>query len=234
MAEPRVLEGNGLTHAHIVYSEIISVTSVMRKNSRWATNFGVNHRRDMHLAASMGLRRGVTDNSSGSPGPRREVDLMGGFEYLKRKIRDVQGELRISETIDIFSSRVADVHEVPIIEILEPFVAVISSPTSTGPITSAALTSLSTFFITGVVVSDNSIIPCLSELSGALSRCIFEPSDSGRDEAVLLKIIGVIRDCICSPYGSLLSDVEACEMLEKVLTICCQMRASGESRIIRA
>ncbi|KAF8606445.1 Sec7-domain-containing protein [Ceratobasidium sp. AG-I] len=209
MAEARVLEGNGLTHAHIVYSEIISVTSVMRKNSRWATNFGINHRRDMHLAASMGLRRGATDDSSRSPGPRREVDLMGGFEYLKRKIRDVQ-----------------DVHEVPIIEILEPFVAVISSPTSTGPITSAALTSLSTFFITGVVVSDNSTIACLSELSGALSRCVFEPSDSGRDEAVLLKIIGVIRDCICSPYGTLLSDVEACEMLEKVLTICCQMRAS--------
>ncbi|KAG9092244.1 hypothetical protein FRC07_011706, partial [Ceratobasidium sp. 392] len=80
---------NGLTHAHIVYSEIISVTSVMRKNSRWATNFGTNRRRDMHLATSMGLRRGSVENT-GSPGPRREVDLMGGFEYLKRKIRDVR------------------------------------------------------------------------------------------------------------------------------------------------
>ncbi|KAG8748165.1 GDP/GTP exchange factor for ARF [Ceratobasidium sp. 414] len=199
---------NGLTHAHIVYSEIISVTSVMRKNSRWATNFGVNRRRDMHLATSMGLRRGTVEHS-GSPGPRREVDLMGGFEYLKRKIRDVQ-----------------DVHEIPILEILEPFVAVISTPTSTGPITTAALAAISNFFVTGVVASDDSIIPCLSELSGALSRCVFEPSDSGRDEAVLLRIISTIRDCICSPCGALLSDVEACEMLEKVLTICCQMRAS--------
>lgn len=94
MAEGALPERNGLTHAHIVYSEIISVTSVMRKNSRWATNFGVNHRRDMHLATSMGLRRGTLDDSSRSPGPRREVDLMGGFEYLKRKIRDVQGVLR--------------------------------------------------------------------------------------------------------------------------------------------
>ncbi|KAG8755534.1 GDP/GTP exchange factor for ARF [Ceratobasidium sp. 428] len=201
-------QANGLTHAHIVYSEIISVTSVMRKNSRWATNFGINRRRDMHLATSMGLRRGAVEHS-GSPGPRREVDLMGGFEYLKRKIRDVR-----------------DVHEIPILEILEPFIAVISTPTSTGPITAAALSAISNFFVTGVVVSDNSIIPSLSELSGALSRCVFEPSDSGRDEAVLLRIISTIRDCICSPHGLLLSDVEACEMLEKVLTICCQMRSS--------
>ncbi|KAG9093300.1 GDP/GTP exchange factor for ARF [Ceratobasidium sp. UAMH 11750] len=206
MAE--VSRANGLTHAHVVYSEIISVTSVMRKNSRWATNFGINRRRDMHLATSMGLRRGTVEHS-GSPGPRREVDLMGGFEYLKRKIRDVQ-----------------DVHEIPILEILEPFIAVISTPTSTGPITTAALAAISNFFVTGVILPDDSIIQCLSELSAALSRCVFEPSDSGRDEAVLLRIISTIRDCICSPCGALVSDVEACEMLEKVLTICCQMRAS--------
>ncbi|KAG9102674.1 GDP/GTP exchange factor for ARF [Ceratobasidium sp. 370] len=210
-------QANGLPHAHIVYSEIISVTSVMRKNSRWATNFGINRRRDMQLATSMGLRRGTVEHS-GSPGPRREVDLMGGFEYLKRKIRDVQGKLH--------SSQAVDVHEIPILEILEPFIAVISTPTSTGPITTAALAAISNFFVTGVIFSDDSIIPCLSELSGALSRCVFEPSDSGRDEAVLLRIISTIRDCICSPCGALLSDVEACEMLEKVLTICCQMRAS--------
>jgi brefeldin A-resistance guanine nucleotide exchange factor 1 len=83
---------NGLTHAHIVYSEIIAVTSVMRKNSRWATNSGIHRRRDVQLATSMGLRRGTLDNQPRSPGPRREVDLMGGFEYLKRKIRDTQGK----------------------------------------------------------------------------------------------------------------------------------------------
>ncbi|CAE6427640.1 unnamed protein product [Rhizoctonia solani] len=200
---------DGRSHTHIVYSEIISVTSVMRKNSRWATNAGIQRRRDVQLATSMGLRRGASDGQPRSPGPRREVDLMGGFEYLKRKIRDVQ-----------------DVHEIPILEIVEPFVAVISTPTSTGPITTAALNAINNFFVNGVIISDQSIIPCLSELSGALSRCVFEPSDSGRDEAVLLKIIAVIRDFMCSPCGVHISDVEACEMLEKVLTICCQMRSS--------
>ncbi|CAE6485000.1 unnamed protein product [Rhizoctonia solani] len=200
---------DGRSHAHIVYSEIISVTSVMRKNSRWAMNSGIQRRRDAQLATSMGLRRGALDNQPRSPGPRREADLIGGFEYLKRKIRDVQ-----------------DVHEIPVLEIVEPFIAVISTPTSTGPITTAALNAIDTFFVNGVIVPDQSIVSCLSELSGALSRCVFEPSDSGRDEAVLLKIIAVIQDFIYSPCGARISDIEACEMLEKVLTICCQMRSS--------
>ncbi|CEL55144.1 putative protein C211,03 OS=Schizosaccharomyces pombe (strain 972 / ATCC 24843) GN=SPBC211.03c PE=1 SV=1 [Rhizoctonia solani AG-1 IB] len=181
----------------------------MRKNSRWATNAGIHRRRDAQLATSMGLRRGALDNQPRSPGPRREVDLMGGFEYLKRKIRDAQ-----------------DAHEIPIIEIVEPFIAVISTPTSTGPITTAALNAINNFFVNGVITPDQSILQCLSELSGALSHCVFEPSDSGRDEAVLLKIVAVIREFICSPCGTRISDVEACEMLEKVLTICCQMRSS--------
>ncbi|CUA75851.1 putative protein C211,03 [Schizosaccharomyces pombe 972h-] [Rhizoctonia solani] len=209
MEEQATSNWNGRTHAHIVYSEIISVTSVMRKNSRWATNSGIQRRRDAQLATSMGLRRGTLDRQPRSPGPRREVDLIGGFEHLKRKIRDVQ-----------------DVHEIPILEIVEPFIAVISTPTSTGPITTAALNAIDNFFVNGVIIPDQSIVPCLSELSGALSRCVFEPSESGRDEAVLLRIIAVIRDFICSPCGDRIGDVEACEMLEKVLTICCQMRSS--------
>lgn len=93
MDNTAVFDQNGRTHAHIVYSEIISVTSVMRKNSRWATNTGLNRRRDMQIATSMGLRRGTLGDQPRSPAPRREVDLIGGFEYLKRKIRNVQGKL---------------------------------------------------------------------------------------------------------------------------------------------
>lgn len=39
----------------------------------------------------------------------------------------------------------------------------------------------------------------------------------------------VIQDCMCSPMGDNLGDIEVCEMLETVLTTCCQMRLSGGS-----
>lgn len=69
--------------------------------------------------------------------------------------------------------------------------------------------------------------PALVELSSTLSHCKFEASDSSGDEVVLLKIITVIQDCFSDPIGFGLGDIEVCEMLETVLTTCCQMRLSG-------
>lgn len=39
--------------------------------------------------------------------------------------------------------------------------------------------------------------------------------------------MSVIQDCMCSDVGDNLGDIEVCEMLETVLTTCCQMRLSG-------
>lgn len=60
-----------------------------------------------------------------------------------------------------------------------------------------------------------------------MSRCKFEASDSSGDEVTLLKIMAVIQDCMCGGVSEFLGDVEVCEMLETVLTTCCQMRLSG-------
>lgn len=67
----------------------------------------------------------------------------------------------------------------------------------------------------------------LVELSSTLSHCKFEASDSSGDEVVLLKIITVILDCFSGSIGFGMGDIEVCEMLETVLTTCCQMRLSG-------
>jgi len=83
---------------HVVYSEILSVTSAMRKNARWATPaaYYPSHGR-ASLATSMGLRTGTqagaTTNTKGRP--RKEFDLMLGFEDLKRDIRGTSG-MRVS------------------------------------------------------------------------------------------------------------------------------------------
>ena len=69
--------------------------------------------------------------------------------------------------------------------------------------------------------------PALTALSNALSRLQFEGSDPAGDETVLFRMLAVIDACITSPVGVQLGDVEICELLEAVLTICCQMRRSG-------
>lgn len=112
--------------------------------------------------------------------------------------------------------------------ILNPFFAILRSPLSTGPITSAALSALHSFFNCGLINPNSRLLDHgLAELSSTVSHCKFETSDSSGDEVVLLRILTVIQDCLCGNVGAGLGDVEVCEMLETVLTTCCQMRLSG-------
>jgi brefeldin A-resistance guanine nucleotide exchange factor 1 len=126
-----------------------------------------------------------------------------------------------------------DIESVPLPDLLAPFFAIIRSPLSTGPITSAALSSLHSFFVCGLITTSSiSLDGALVELSSTVSHCKFEASDSSGDEVVLLKIMSVIQDCMCGSAGGSLGDIEVCEMLETVLTTCCQMRLSGQSSVL--
>lgn len=121
-----------------------------------------------------------------------------------------------------------DTSSTPISNILAPFLAIIRSPLSTGPITSAALSALHSFFTYGLFVeNDPSVDGALAELSSSVSHCKFEASDSSGDEVVLLRILTVIEDCMCGSWSPRLGDIEVCEMLETVLATCVQMRLSG-------
>ena len=127
------------------------------------------------------------------------------------------------------SSVPIDLPSMPLSEILSPFLALIRSPLATAPITSAALNALHTFFVCGLI-SPNSpgIRPALAELSSTVSHSKFESGTSAVEEAVIFRIISVIHICMCGSVGSLLGDVEVCEMLETLLTTCCQIRLSGK------
>ncbi|KAI0831147.1 Sec7-domain-containing protein [Trametes gibbosa] len=196
---------------HILLSEVLSVTSVMRKNSRWALSTPSVTSRDSTLATSLGLRVSkAAPNTYASGHGSTEQELMAGFQDLKQLVKEIE-----------------DIHSLPLSTLLGPFLSIIRSPLSTGPITSAALTALHNFFLCGLVHPEAaSLQSSLTELSSALSSCKFEASDSSGDEVTLLKIMTVIHDALCSSVGPKLGDIEVCEMLETVLTTSCQMRLS--------
>lgn len=223
-----------VSHKHVLYSEILSVTSIMRKNSRWASATYFMNARDSALGGNLGLRISSPSHQSQLSGRgSREADLMSGFQELKRIVRDVESTCReriIGHCFPIDRVyTIPDIQDIPLPTLLSPFFAMIRSPLSTGPITSAALSSLHSFFVCGLI-SENSLSleNALFELSSTVSNCKFEASDSSGDEVVLLKIMTVIQDCLCGNVGGILGDIEVCEMLETVLTTCCQMRLSGE------
>ncbi|KAH9966443.1 Sec7-like domain protein [Russula dissimulans] len=200
-------KGN-VSSGHIIYSEILSVTSMMRKNSRWSSNMQTFYTKDSALASHLGLRRPGTNNVPTPQQGSREEDLMSGFEELKRTVR-----------------RTPDMSPVSLTDVLAPFLSIIRSSLSTGPITSAALSALHTFFACGFFSrNDSSVDFALAAVSSAISHCKFEASDSSGDEVVLLRILTVIEDCMCGEWGTRLGDIEVCEMLETVLATCVQMR----------
>lgn len=80
-----------LSPKHILYSEILAVTSVMRKNSRWASSHFSLSARDSALASSLGLRRPTLSDSPASQHGSTERDLMFNFQELKREIRNIEG-----------------------------------------------------------------------------------------------------------------------------------------------
>lgn len=82
----------GVSMKHILLSEILAVTTVMRKNSRWASSAHSFTTRDSALASSLGLRR-TRQTSNVYPEERAstEQDLMIGFQDLRRLVKDVEG-----------------------------------------------------------------------------------------------------------------------------------------------
>ena len=63
-------------------------------------------------------------------------------------------------------------------------------------------------------------------LSVAITQCRFEASDSAKDELVLLRILKLMEGMLSGPGGQLLTDGSVCEMMETVLSMCCQVRLS--------
>jgi len=236
MASHNTFNNEAISSGHIIFSEILSVTSVMRKNSRWSSSMHTYYTKDSALASNLGLRRPGSNIISTPQQGSREEDLMSGFEELKRTLRSTQGVCSVYDAQDRGETFVCplDTSSISLTDIIAPFLSIIRSPLSTGPITSAALSALHSFFSYDFFLkNDPSVDVALVAVSSSVSHCKFEASDSSGDEVVLLRILTVIEDCMCGVWGTRLGDIEVCEMLETVLATCVQMRLSGLSfRII--
>ena len=244
------------SHAlHLVLSEISAVTSAMRKNTRWsASSYAVFSGLTSYsysppqtdasataatstsaLSASMGLRsahKGKQIQHTTSAKGEDGVGLLSGFALLRAQIR----------TCHDFAS-------FPLDSLLSPFLRVILSPRTTGPITSAALQAVHRFLVHGLIrLSAPGARQAIAEIAHATSHCRFEASEASADELVLLRILAVMRELICEPVQSsglltplpdhhasllpttladYLGDDSICEMMETGLTMCCQMRLSN-------
>ncbi|RUS35496.1 hypothetical protein BC938DRAFT_482565 [Jimgerdemannia flammicorona] len=191
-----------LTWSHLVHAEIVNVTSAMRRNSRWS-GMSVSGLGMSSLGMNMGLRQGRVGGKDGHYRNQAHPSIMHRRETHP------------------------DLSELDASVLLLPFLEVIRSGDTTGPITGAALTSVEKFLQYGIVnLRSPNLAVAMATLSSAATHCKFEASDSVSDEVVLLKILQVLEMALTSDCGQVLSDEAVCEMMETGLSMCCQMRLS--------
>jgi len=211
----------------------------MRKNQRWAsTSYAAQSYTSaaghLGLAGSSARIRSRDEDDERGRG-HTATSLMSGFMELKMRLRDVEGKLLATSLLNVCkvftTSWSTDPSQLDAVALLHPFLEVIRSPETSGPITATALSSIDKFLTYSILSpASPNLSLAMAQLSTAGTHCKFEASDSVSDEVVLLKILDVLRNCLTGSLASVLSDESVCEMMETGLSMCCQMRLSGSYR----
>ena len=155
-------------------------------------------------------------------GNNRSTHDIIGLEKEK-EIPFVQSFRRLNEYLEC----IFDLREVDCVMYIKPFHEVIISDQASGPLTSAALSSLSKFALYGFLSSG---FPRVKEgiamIANCISCCVFEETDWESDEVILMKLLELSALCLRCDASSLLTVGAAWDVYSTCIEIHNQYRAS--------
>lgn len=110
---------------------------------------------------------------------------------------------------------------------LRPFLEVVRSEDTTGPITGLALTSVNKFLVYGLINANHeAAAEAIENMADAVTHARFVGTDPASDEVVLMKILQVLRTLLLTPVGAHLTNESVCEIMQSCFRICFEMRLS--------
>lgn len=110
---------------------------------------------------------------------------------------------------------------------LDPFLAIIRSEDTTGPVTKSALAAVNRMLNYGLITGEcASAASAVEAVAAAVTHARFVGTDQGADEVVLWEILTVLRTLILGPVGHLLTNESVCEILNSSFRICFETRLS--------
>ncbi|XP_053611208.1 Golgi-specific brefeldin A-resistance guanine nucleotide exchange factor 1 isoform X2 [Plodia interpunctella] len=108
---------------------------------------------------------------------------------------------------------------------LSPFLEVIRSKETTGPVTSLALSAIHKFLSYGLIDPTHPSVPAtVEDIADAVTHARFVGTDHSSDGVVLMKILQVLRTLMLSPEGAMLTDESVCEIMLSCFRICFETR----------
>ncbi|XP_055083101.1 Golgi-specific brefeldin A-resistance guanine nucleotide exchange factor 1 [Periophthalmus magnuspinnatus] len=124
-------------------------------------------------------------------------------------------------------NNIKDLSEVEPNVFLRPFLEVVRSEDTTGPITGLALTSVNKFLSYGLIdASHEAAAEAIENMADAVTHARFVGTDPASDEVVLMKILQVLRTLLLTPVGAHLTNESVCEIMQSCFRICFEMRLS--------
>ncbi|XP_071953967.1 Golgi-specific brefeldin A-resistance guanine nucleotide exchange factor 1-like isoform X2 [Antedon mediterranea] len=144
------------------------------------------------------------------PQEEEQDPLIAGFSQLK----------------DLLNS-ISDLSDIEPNNFLSPFLDVIRSEDTTGPITGLALSSVNKFLSYGLLdPAIDGTAAGIENIADAVTHARFVGTDPGSDEVVLMKILQVLRTLLLTPVGCHLTNESVCEIMQSCFRICFEMRLS--------
>ncbi|XP_043911932.1 Golgi-specific brefeldin A-resistance guanine nucleotide exchange factor 1 isoform X2 [Protopterus annectens] len=148
--------------------------------------------------------------STHTPLDEEQDPLLNSFGHLK----------------DVLNS-ITELTEVEPNVFLRPFLEVIRSEDTTGPITGLALTSVNKFLSYGLIDPNHeNAAEGIENMADAVTHARFVGTDPSSDEVVLMKILQVLRTLLLTPIGAHLTNESVCEIMQSCFRICFEMRLS--------
>ncbi|KAJ5773671.1 Sec7-domain-containing protein [Penicillium paradoxum] len=216
----------GVDKVALVVTECITITSAMRKHTRWTHSSGSRILGDSYPKAPSTRRVERVDNA----GILNQEDMVSSRWAMRGNQEEV---LEKDSLLVAFSSlrsnlkNCKNIRNYDTTALLHPFLQVVRSSSTPAQITSLALIAITKFLSYNVISLES---PRLAEamelLSSAIAHCRFEATTSANEETVLLQILNIMESTILSPEGEFLGDDSVCEMMETVLSMACQLRLS--------
>ncbi|XP_076241109.1 sec7 domain-containing protein garz [Calliopsis andreniformis] len=110
---------------------------------------------------------------------------------------------------------------------LAPFLEIIRSEETTGPVTSLALSAVNKIISYGFIDPDHpAIAQCVEAVADAVTHARFVGTDASGDGVVLMRILQVLRALMLSSAGDYLSNESICEIMLSCFRICFETRLS--------
>lgn len=153
------------------------------------------------------MRRGVRWSSHSHQDEELDM-LMKSFQDLKDILNKIEDLKLIDPSV-----------------FLNPFLDVIRSEETTGPVTSLALSAVNKFLSYGVIDPTHSSVPTVVDnIADAVTHARFVGTDQSSDGVVLMKILQVLRTLTLSPEGAALTNDSLCEIMLSCFRICFETR----------